>query len=35
MGPISLASLSRLSCDTSVTTIIMDGHQVPPLDMGA
>lgn len=33
MGPISLASLSRLSCDTSVTTIIVDGHQVP-LDMG-
>lgn len=33
MGPISLASLGRLSCDTSVTTIIVDEHQVP-LDMG-
>ncbi|MHA7663115.1 HNH endonuclease [Mycolicibacterium sp. HS_4_1] len=33
MGSISMATLERLSCDTTVTTVIVDGEQVP-LDMG-
>ena len=33
MGSISAATLERLACDTTVTTVIVDGEQVP-LDMG-
>ncbi|MHA7662550.1 HNH endonuclease [Mycolicibacterium sp. HS_4_1] len=33
MGSISMATLDRLACDTTVTTVIVDGEQVP-LDMG-
>ncbi len=33
MGSISMATLDRLTCDTTVTTVIVDGEQVP-LDMG-
>ncbi len=33
MGPISAGTLDRLTCDTTVTTVIVDGEQVP-LDMG-
>jgi len=33
IGPISTATLARLSCDTIVTTVIVDGEQVP-LDIG-
>ncbi|MUL75661.1 HNH endonuclease signature motif containing protein [Mycolicibacterium sp. CBMA 226] len=33
MGSISTATLERICCDMSVTTVIVDGEQVP-LDMG-
>ncbi|MHA7664956.1 HNH endonuclease [Mycolicibacterium sp. HS_4_1] len=33
MGSISMATLERICCDTTVTTVIVDGEQVP-LDMG-
>jgi len=33
MGSISTMTLERLTCDTAVTTVIVDGEQVP-LDMG-
>ncbi|WP_418004356.1 DUF222 domain-containing protein [Mycobacterium sp. PDNC021] len=33
MGPISAGTLGRLTCDTTVTTVLVDGEQVP-LDMG-
>ncbi|CAM5669514.1 hypothetical protein MAUB1S_04921 [Mycolicibacterium aubagnense] len=33
MGSISTATLDRLACDATVTTVIVDGEQVP-LDMG-
>ncbi len=33
MGSISAMTVERLTCDTTVTTIIVDGEQVP-LDMG-
>jgi len=33
MGSISTMTLDRLTCDTTVTTIVVDGEQVP-LDMG-
>ncbi len=33
MGSISMATLERICCDTTVTTIIVDGEQVP-LDVG-
>ncbi|MUL92995.1 HNH endonuclease signature motif containing protein [Mycolicibacterium sp. CBMA 230] len=33
MGSISAMTLDRLTCDTTVTTVIVDGEQVP-LDMG-
>ncbi|MCT7372788.1 HNH endonuclease [Mycolicibacterium llatzerense] len=33
MGPISALTLDRLTCDTAVTTVLVDGEQVP-LDMG-
>ncbi len=33
MGSISAMTLDRLSCDTAVTTVIVDGERVP-LDMG-
>jgi len=33
MGSISTLTLDRLTCDTTVTTVIVDGEQVP-LDMG-
>ncbi len=33
MGSISMATLDRLACDTTVTTVIVDGEQVP-LDVG-
>ena len=33
MGPISAGTLDRLTCDTAVTTVLVDGEQVP-LDMG-
>ncbi len=33
MGPISTLTVDRLTCDTTVTTVLVDGEQVP-LDMG-
>ena len=33
IGSISTMTLDRLTCDTTVTTMIVDGEQVP-LDMG-
>ena len=33
MGSISMATLDRLACDTTVTTVIVDGERVP-LDVG-
>ncbi len=33
MGPITVLTLDRLTCDTTVTTVLVDGEQVP-LDMG-
>ncbi|KIU13913.1 HNH endonuclease [Mycolicibacterium llatzerense] len=33
MGPITALTLDRLTCDTTVTTVLVDGEQVP-LDMG-
>ena len=33
MGSITAMTLERLCCDTTVTTVIVDGEQVP-LDMG-
>jgi hypothetical protein len=33
MGSVSVMTLGRLTCDTAVTTVIVDGEQVP-LDMG-
>jgi len=33
IGSISTGTLDRLTCDTTITTVIMDGEQVP-LDMG-
>jgi hypothetical protein len=33
MGPISAGTLDRLTCDTTVTTVLVDGEHVP-LDMG-
>ncbi|MCX8562963.1 DUF222 domain-containing protein [Mycolicibacterium mucogenicum] len=33
MGSISTMTLERLTCDTAVTTVVVDGEQVP-LDMG-
>ncbi|GAA2428648.1 HNH endonuclease [Mycolicibacterium llatzerense] len=33
MGPISALTLDRLTCDTTVTTVLVDGEHVP-LDMG-
>ena len=33
IGSVSLATVERICCDTTVTTVIVDGEQVP-LDMG-
>ncbi|GAA2439807.1 HNH endonuclease [Mycolicibacterium llatzerense] len=33
MGPITALTLDRLTCDTTVTTVLVDGEHVP-LDMG-
>ncbi|MUL76309.1 HNH endonuclease signature motif containing protein [Mycolicibacterium sp. CBMA 226] len=33
MGSISTATVERLTCDTALTTVVVDGEQVP-LDMG-
>ncbi|WP_418002102.1 DUF222 domain-containing protein [Mycobacterium sp. PDNC021] len=33
MGPISAGTLERIGCDATVTTVLVDGEQVP-LDMG-
>ncbi|WP_071288780.1 HNH endonuclease [Mycolicibacterium llatzerense] len=33
MGPITALTLDRLTCDATVTTVLVDGEQVP-LDMG-
>ena len=33
MGSISVATVERICCDTTITTVIVDGEQVP-LDMG-